>query len=501
MLAGMQFFCFCVSLALAGQRCSTAAAQQQAAALPPVAALAPQPAVPLAPLLRALLDTTAARSTRIADTRRNLQAGAEVRALYDSTYAPAWTQPSDSLNTNATAALTLLAHAPAYGLRPTDYGWPRLHSLRDSLTQPALPGQRARQQARLELYLSDAVLTFMRDLGRGRLHPYTTSAREKAAGPAGQSAALLRAALGHDAVPAALLACQPTNREYRQLQQALARWLARPVASDSAAYHQARYEQVAVNLERWRWEALPDSEYVLINLPAYELQVIAHNSVQRRHHVIVGKPQTPTPTLSSNISYFTLAPNWHVPHSIATEEMLPRIKADARYFALNNLALYDDRGRLLDPYSINWVRVTAQQFPYTIRQSAGCENALGNIVFRFANPYSVYLHDTPERQFFAQPQRALSHGCIRLESPLQLAAYLLRREAHPVQLPNEAACARQPRPRDVRLHHPLALHIRYATCVAERGQLHFYADIYHRDEAVRLALFGPTPALGPVTED
>ncbi|MDQ2770902.1 MAG: L,D-transpeptidase family protein [Bacteroidota bacterium] len=204
-------------------------------------------------------------------------------------------------------------------------------------------------------------------------------------------------------------------------------------------------------------------------------------------------PRTPTPTLSSRISHFTLAPDWHVPHSIATREMLPHLRKDAGYLARNNYALYDDRGRLLDATKINWMVVTAQRFPYTIRQSAGCENALGNVVFRFANPYSVYLHDTPLRQFFALPYRALSHGCIRLEQPLELAAYLLRREEQPVQLPSEAECARQPRPHDVRLTRGLPIYIRYATCIVTHGRLVFLPDIYRRDEALRRALFGSPP--------
>lgn len=447
---------------------------------------------PVDAIIQALLDTATAGSARRADERLGLQAGAEVRAFYGSTFAPAWLA-ADSLSPDATAALALLAQAPAQGLLPADYGSERLRTLRDSLGRASEPAPRARQRARLDMYLTDAILRFMRDIDRGRLHRYAASAREKAAGPAGQPVARLRAALGRHAVPAAMLAGQPTNREYHQLQQALAQWLTLPPARDSAAQHQARYEQLAVNLERWRWEALPaaDSDYVLVNLPAYELVVVARDSVLRRHRVIVGRPQMPTSTLSSSIDHFTLAPDWHVPRSIATKEMLPRLKNEPGYLTLNNLALYDGRGRLLDARRINWGGVTAQNFPYTIRQSAGCENALGNIVFRFANPYAVYVHDTPERQFFAQPYRALSHGCIRLEQPMQLAAYLLRRGGQPVQLPSEAECARQPRPRNVPLRRPIPLFVRYATCTAERGHLRFLPDIYHRDEVLRRGLFGP----------
>jgi murein L,D-transpeptidase YcbB/YkuD len=431
--------------------------------------------VPVGPLICALLDSSAAPA---------------VRAFYAPACAPAWTTPTDSLNPSARAALRLLARAAEYGL-PADYAPAPLLALCDTLRRPAAPQARARQLARLEIGLSAAVLRLMRDLHRGRLRPDAEPARASSPGGKWQPAAVLRAGLSQNQLEKAVLSGQPANREYRQLQAALARWLARPASPDSAAARRARYETAALNLERWRWEAwAPVAEYAFINLPAFELQVVAHDSVVRRHRVIIGKPETPTPTLSSAISHFTLAPDWHVPHSIATKEMLPQLKRDPGYLSLNNLALYDEQGRWLDPYRVPWATVTAQHFPFRIRQSAGCDNALGNVVFRFANPYAVYLHDTPMRQYFESPARAFSHGCVRLAEPLALAAYLLRREGRPVRLPSDAECARQPRPRDVRLGRPLPLFVRYATCVGESGQLRFFADVYGRDEALRQALFG-----------
>ncbi|MBD2722321.1 L,D-transpeptidase family protein [Hymenobacter armeniacus] len=486
--------CLALSLAVIVPRCSPAptAPRNPVENLGQQAPNAPLPAqdVPVAPLLQALLDTAAAGSAHAADARLGLQAGPDVRALYDSADAPIWTTAS-GLTADAAAAWQQLGRAAEFGL-PADYVSAALAALRDSLALPAGPARRSWQRARLDLQLSDAVLRLMRDLHRGRLRPQAEPARARG-GAKWQPAAVLRAALGRGTVPAAMLAGQPTTREYRQLQAALARWRARPVPPDSAATNRARYQQAALNLERWRWEAwAPTPEYLFVNLPAYELQVVAHDSVRRRHRVIVGKPETPTPTLSSVVRYFTLAPDWHVPRSIATKEILPRLREDPGYLALNNLALYDQQGRLLDPFAVNWRAVTAQRFPYTIRQSAGCDNALGNVVFRFANPYAVYLHDTPMRQFFAAPARAFSHGCVRLAEPLALAAYLLRREGRPVRLPSEAECARQPAPRNVRLARPMPIYIRYATCTAENGRLRFFADVYGRDERVRRALFGPT---------
>ena len=114
---------------------------------------------------------------------------------------------------------------------------------------------------------------------------------------------------------------------------------------------------------------------MLINIPAFELQVVAGNVVERRHRVIVGKPVTTTPTLTSTIRYFTLAPGWHVPHSIATKEILPHLRRDTGYLARNNYELYDRMGRPQDATHVSWSKVTAQNFPYTIRQSAGCRGA------------------------------------------------------------------------------------------------------------------------------
>ena len=447
---------------------------------PPMAAPTP---LPLAPLIRALVDSA---------THPEWQAGPETRAFYGARCEPAWTTADSRPRPDAAEALALLARANEHGLNPADYGAGRLLLAHDSLGQPAAPTRRAGQQARFDVGLTDAVLRYMRDLDRGRLRPYTASGREKAAGPAGQPAAVLRAALASHQVAAALFSGEPANREYRQLQQALARWLGQPGAPDSAAQHRARYELAALNLERWRWEAVaPAADYLWVNIPAYELQAVARDSVRRRHRVVVGAPATPTPTLSSSIRSFTLAPDWHVPRSIATREMLPHLQRDATYLARHQYALYNDRGQQLDAAAINWAAMTPKRFAYTIRQSAGCENALGNIVFRFANPYAVYVHDTPLRQLFARPARALSHGCIRLENPFELADYLLRREGRPALLPTEAECVRQARPYDVLLARPMPLYVRYATCTGENGRLRFFADVYRRDEAERRALFGP----------
>jgi murein L,D-transpeptidase YcbB/YkuD len=455
----------------------------------PVAPMVVPPPMPraklptVASLIQALLDTTRAGRRSAADSLRGLRAGVAVRAFYGPVAAAAWAPapPADSLGDNAQAVLALLGRAYDYGLRPGDYDLDRLLSLRDSLDRPAPAKARLQQLARLDVYLTDAVLAFGHDLGRGRLSPPATAA-------AGRQ---LRTALAAGQVPQLLLAAQPANREYRQLQQALAQWLRRAGPPDSAVARQPlRFERLAINLERWRQQPIVEPEYLLVNIPAFELQVVAHDTVKRRFRVIVGKPLTPTPTLSSRIRYFTLAPAWNVPYSIASQEMLPRLKDDPGFLNDNNLELYDGRHRRRNPWRIDWSQVTEQTFAYTIRQSAGGGNALGNVVFHFPNPNLVYLHDTPERYLFARPIRALSHGCIRLEHPRELATYLLQREGSPAVLPT-AAEARQHPPQDVLLRQPLPIYIRYATATAENGRLRFLTDVYGHDQTLHEALYCP----------
>ena len=167
-------------LTLVGTGCGTSPAQVPVVDAAPTLVQTKSELVPVAPLIQQLLRATSAR--------------AELRAFYDSTYVAAWTGPTGALNPDAHATLALLARAAEHGLRLADYDVAGLHSLRDSLALPAKALQRAAQRAQLDVTLSEAALRFGSDLGRGRLHPYTLTAKEKKSGAAGQPAALLRAA-------------------------------------------------------------------------------------------------------------------------------------------------------------------------------------------------------------------------------------------------------------------------------------------------------------------
>ncbi|MCU0353273.1 MAG: L,D-transpeptidase family protein [Cytophagales bacterium] len=240
------------------------------------------------------------------------------------------------------------------------------------------------------------------------------------------------------------------------------------------------FNRLAITLERLRWETFADSTFLLVNIPAYQSYLCRGGDVLLERRVIVGKPDARTPILSSAINYFVIAPEWNVPRSIAVKEMLPRIQRNVNFLASNHLELLDAGKNPVDPYSVQWSHINAGNFPYAIRQQPGCDNALGNILFHFPNRYNFYLHDTPERRLFKRAYRALSHSCIRMDDPADLAEYLLRREHHKDTVTHAMIerCQQKRERRQYNLAYPLPIHIRYYTCGVEQGTLCFYPDVY-----------------------
>ncbi|OON67567.1 hypothetical protein B0919_17205 [Hymenobacter sp. CRA2] len=301
----------------------------------------------------------------------------------------------------------------------------------------------------------------------------------------------------------ALLAAQPQSRSYVRLLWAWQRLL----RADTATARRSAW-LVAANLQRLRWEPAADSLYLAVNIPAYELQVVRGAAITRTFRVVVGGPATPTPELCSRVRFFQTSPEWKVPRSIATREMLPQLRRNPGYLAANNYVLYDRHGRVSNPRSIDWKGVSAEAFPYVIRQAATNDNALGNVVFRFPNAHDIFLHDTPARKLFTKPMRALSHGCIRVERPLQLAVFLLR---HDLADKPERAQRNVERMWDsvyggyskyFPLRYPVPIYIRYLTCHADDGpDLRRLPDVYHRDAALIAALQSATAGSERVAVD
>ncbi len=188
------------------------------------------------------------------------------------------------------------------------------------------------------------------------------------------------------------------------------------------------------------------------------------------------------------MTYLVLNPTWTVPRSIIQDEMLPQMKADSSYLPARNFGLFDQEWRSVDPAVLDWESVSASDFPYNLVQRPGPDNALGAVKFMFPNAHSVYLHDTPNRELFGRAPRAFSHGCVRVENPLEFAARLLEdqpdwtREAIDRAIDNRQTIT-------VYLTTPLRVLIVYWTAEpADDGGVRFYEDVYARDTTVLSAL-------------
>lgn len=190
-----------------------------------------------------------------------------------------------------------------------------------------------------------------------------------------------------------------------------------------------RRQRLAASLNTYRWlNRFPDTDKIIINIPATQLWAFtAAGEDVMTMNVILGKPDTPTPTMTSYLSGVVMFPYWYVPKSIATKELLPKIRRNpAAVLEGLRMQVLNAQGHVLNPNQINWHKLGKGNFPYYLRQSTGCDNALGVLKFTINTPFNVYLHDTNQRQLFARTNRYLSHGCIRVEKPIDLANWVLR---------------------------------------------------------------------------
>ena len=258
-----------------------------------------------------------------------------------------------------------------------------------------------------------------------------------------------------------------------------------------------RVEQLELNLERWRW--LPKDlgrRHIIVNIAAFELEVMDGDSLVMSMRVVVGRPFDRTPVLSDTMRYLVLNPYWHVPSTIATTELLPKLKRDPSYLARYKLRVFPSSrldAQEIDPATVNWSTITASHFPFVLRQDPGPRNALGRMKFMFLNKYHVYLHDTPAHPLFEETQRDFSHGCIRLQHPIELAVYLLRNDPR-WQRDSLLAALDDAEDRSVALAEPMPIHLLYWTAWADAdGTIQFRRDIHDRDAPLFTALRTPPP--------
>jgi murein L,D-transpeptidase YcbB/YkuD len=245
---------------------------------------------------------------------------------------------------------------------------------------------------------------------------------------------------------------------------------------------QKRIRQLEASLERLANMSFGFGQrYVVVNLPAAFAEAVENDHVVRRYRVIVGKTEKPSPTLTAEITSVNLNPTWTVPSSIAKTEISAHMRKDPTYLSRMHMDVLDAHDNPIDPHSVDWSGARTPNF--TVRQQNGAFNALGAVKIDMPNPYSVYMHDTNQRNLFSDDYRFDSHGCSRVDNVRDLAAWLLQEEMPKWNRAAIDAAIATGQRQDIALPKKVPVAWIYLTAWMTRDQtVQFRNDIYDQDE-------------------
>ena len=257
-----------------------------------------------------------------------------------------------------------------------------------------------------------------------------------------------------------------------------------------------KFRRIAINLDRYKiLPAKMPERYIWVNLPSYKLELWDNDTLRLESKVVVGKPNTRTPLLTSRISDMVTYPQWTIPNSIIMKEIVPAMRRDPGYLAKKGYSLLTWEGEVVDPYTVDWTKYK-KGIPYKVVQGSGDDNALGILKFNFPNKYSVYLHDTNQRYLFKNAKRALSHGCVRVQEWEKLTYYIsaldsANYEFDPSRVESDSIKAWLERKEKhiIKVKTKLPVYFRYFTAAGKEGKLIFFEDIYNEDKVAREAYF------------
>jgi len=213
----------------------------------------------------------------------------------------------------------------------------------------------------------------------------------------------------------------------------------------------------------------------IANIPSAEAEYYKNDVLVLKMRTVVGRKSSPTPAIASHITSIVTFPYWNVPQSIAVDEILPKVSENYNYLEQHNFDVVDAKGNLIDDSELNWQDYNAKNFPYFFRQSTGADNSLGVLKFYLRNPFSIFLHATSWQGAFAKENRFLSHGCVRLEKPFELADAMLNGK---IDLEELKGGKKGTEPTTITLERKVPVFIIYNPVVVEGDQVTFLKDMY-----------------------
>ena len=398
-------------------------------------------------------------------------------------------------------AVGILNNSNTHGLNPAIFKTNRLNELIEkTYNKKEIKTLDEAYQVLIDLELSAAnsLTNYSNALQFGIISPRKIYAQYYTATKRPDSASFLQVFQTNDVVEF-LDSIQPKESQYIALQKALANKIILPGSN-----LEETERVLKVNLERLRWKNLPtENKYVWVNIPDFKLDVIEGGKSILNMKVCVGegrdlgsrdnlveydendlKKDRPfnreTPQLKSLIHSVQVNPVWNIPESIATNEITKDAAKDPYYLANHNIDVFENGKIIEDPETIDWSAEDTGK-KYTFKQRPGDDNSLGKIKFLFQNESSVYLHDTPAKAAFNKEMRAVSHGCVRVEKPLELAEALFGSGTKYDKI-KAGMQSENPVATDIGLPKQIPVYLTYFTCWADQtGKLQYRKDVYGLD--------------------
>ncbi|MCD2422134.1 L,D-transpeptidase family protein [Niabella pedocola] len=355
--------------------------------------------------------------------------------------------------------------APRQGLDPLKYL---------SLLPPVISSSEPGESLVYDRMFTDAALTYFTDLYSGDPRLRTRVGSDEITGKYQVSDRqhvinLLGKANNSVLLRALVTELEPSQPFYQALKQELQQQLELGDRKKAAS--------LAISLNNCRWFFhFRFKHFVVVNIAAAELNYFEQDSVKLNMRIVAGKPSTMTPRFVTYCDEVILYPYWNVPRSIAVNEILPFCKKNLVVLDILRMQVINSKGMVVDPKQLDWKKFSAKNFPYRFRQSTGCDNALGVIKFNLSSPYSVYLHDTNLKSNFEAAKRYFSHGCIRIQKPLELANELLEEKLDEGFL-TAGIKGQQPIPK--KIAKPVPVFVLYMTAdVTAAGTVGYFPDVY-----------------------
>ena len=505
-------------------------------------------------VIKSTLEEIAENSKALPDSFRIKNALVLQDIYKENMFAPLWSS-NGSFNRNGDSLFSLIEHSKGYGLFPEDYYYSRLAGVRTQLSDTSKAIKlNASLWAYSDLLLSSAFVQIVKDLKIGRLLPDSIVSKDSTLTTAFFGEQLKAFQQRKDSVFERL---EPKDSGYLKLRLALDSFLKKAkfknytfvstgdstripylvgirlseedstlspdemidslklsmaikkfqkrngIEADGKIgpvtvatmnnYDKEKFIRIAINMDRYKLlPALPE-QYIFVNIPGFYLRLMQNDTVVLKSKVVVGKPATKTPIITSAINNMITYPKWTIPESIIKKEVLPGLKKDPSYTIKKGYSIVDEDGNEIDPYSVKWTKYK-EGIPYKVVQGSGDDNALGVLKFNFPNKYSVYLHDTNQRYLFSNKKRALSHGCVRVQAWNELAQFILRNDSlkttNAIPIDSLSTWLSTKQKKYIPVRRPIPLFIRYFTCdVSESGKVVFYEDIYGEDMAIQEKIF------------